>query len=119
MFAAGYRYRVDFPLPGTRRRADIAFPGKRVAIFVDGCFWHVCPDHITWPKTNAAWWRSKLEGNQRRDRETDRMLTEAGWTVVRLWEHDDPQLALDRMRALHLPRTETQSRLGSSSFGNR
>src|SRR4051794_27753605 len=80
LHARGLRYRVHRrPLGGLRREADIVFPRARVAVFVDGCFWHGCPDHGTWPKTNAAFWRSKIEGNARRDRETDEALARAGW----------------------------------------
>ncbi|MCC7416899.1 MAG: DNA mismatch endonuclease Vsr [Acidobacteria bacterium] len=86
--ALGLRYRVDVALTGTRRRADVVFLGARVAVFVDGCFWHGCPAHGTWPKANAAWWREKIEGNRRRDRDTDRRLKRAGWTVLRFWEHE-------------------------------
>jgi DNA mismatch endonuclease (patch repair protein) len=85
----GLRFFVDrAPLPGIRRRADLVFPRKRVAVYVDGCFWHGCPIHGTWPKNNAAWWREKIETNQARDRDTDRRLEEAGWIVVRVWEHE-------------------------------
>jgi DNA mismatch endonuclease (patch repair protein) len=83
------RFRVDWPLPGTRRRADLAFVSAKVAVFVDGCFWHGCPRHGTWPKANGAWWRTKIEGNIRRDRNTDAILRKAGWKVLRFWEHDD------------------------------
>jgi len=86
---AGLRYRVDWPLPGTRRRADLAFTRARVAVFVDGCFWHGCPLHGTWPKANAAWWRKKIETNVRRDRDTDARLKAAGWKVLRFWGHDE------------------------------
>ncbi len=91
--ALGLRYRVDVTLSGTRRRPDVAFIGARVAIFVDGCFWHGCPTHGTWPKANAAWWRAKIGGNVVRDRETDAHLEAAGWRVLRFWEHDDPAKA--------------------------
>lgn len=91
--ARGLRYRVDAPLPGTRRRADVAFVRVKIAVFVDGCFWHGCPDHGTWPKTNARWWRAKIEGNRRRDRDTDRRLRTAGWTVLRFWAHEDADRA--------------------------
>jgi DNA mismatch endonuclease (patch repair protein) len=85
----GLRYRVDRVLPGTRRRADVAFVRLKVAVFVDGCFWHACPQHASWPKTNAAWWRTKIKGNVQRDRDTDRRLRAAGWTVMRFWTHED------------------------------
>lgn len=92
LHAAGLRYRVDYPpIPGLRRRADIVFTRKKVAIFVDGCFWHSCPDHATFPKTNAQWWADKLGRNKRRDAETNRILNEAGWIVLRFWEHEDPE----------------------------
>jgi len=86
----GLRFRVDrAALPGLRRRADVLFPRARVAVFTDGCFWHSCPEHGTWPKANAEWWRRKLEANRARDADTDARLREAGWEVVRLWEHED------------------------------
>jgi DNA mismatch endonuclease (patch repair protein) len=84
----GRRFRVDLaPLPGLRRRADIVFTRQRVAIYVDGCFWHACPAHGTIPRHNREWWVAKLEANERRDRDTDRRLAAAGWRVVRVWEH--------------------------------
>jgi len=95
----GLRFRVDFPpLEGSRRRADVAFPRARVAVFVDGCFWHSCPEHGTQPKENGAWWAEKLEQNRRRDADTTRALQEAGWTVLRFWEHEDPDTAADAVR---------------------
>ena len=94
----GLRYRVDFPpLPTVRRRADIVFRGRKIAVFCDGCYWHGCPDHGTWPKANAAWWRQKIEDNKRRDRDTDARLTAAGWRVIRVWEHEDPVVAAARI----------------------
>lgn len=90
----GLRYRVDRAvLPGLRRRADVVFSRARIAIFVDGCFWHQCPTHGTHPKANDQWWADKLEANVARDRDTDDRLRAAGWTVVRLWEHDDMHVA--------------------------
>jgi DNA mismatch endonuclease, patch repair protein len=89
----GLRYRVDYPLPGSRRRADVAFVGAKLAVFIDGCFWHGCPEHGTWPKANADWWRAKIAANQQRDRDTDRMLRASGWRVMRFWEHSDPEIS--------------------------
>lgn len=92
LHARGLRYRVDAPvLSDKRRRVDIAFISARVAVFVDGCFWHGCPEHATWPASNADFWRQKIEANQRRDRDTDARLREAGWQVLRAWEHEDPE----------------------------
>jgi DNA mismatch endonuclease, patch repair protein len=93
----GLRFRVHALLPGLRRRSDIVFTRARVVVFVDGCFWHGCPEHGTWPKENADWWREKIEVNQRRDRDTDARLTAAGWTVIRVWEHEDPTQAADQI----------------------
>ncbi|WP_344770909.1 very short patch repair endonuclease [Aeromicrobium panaciterrae] len=84
----GYRYRVNFPVPGMPRRSiDVAFTRSKVAVFVDGCFWHGCPVHATWPKTNADWWKRKILRNRARDSETSELLRSQGWTVVRIWEH--------------------------------
>lgn len=92
----GKRFFVDrAPIPGMRRRADIVFPRRKVAVYVDGCFWHSCPDHATFPKNNAEWWAAKLAGNVARDRDTDARLIAAGWTVVRIWEHERPDTAAD------------------------
>lgn len=90
--AAGLRYRVDFaPLPDQRRlRSDLVFTRARVAIFVDGCFWHGCPVHHTVAKRNADYWAAKVAGNRARDERVTALLTEAGWTVLRFWEHEDP-----------------------------
>ncbi len=94
----GLRFYVDrAPIAGSRRRADVVFPRARVAIYVDGCFWHGCPIHATSPKANADWWRDKLERNRQRDRDTDRRLTDADWTVVRVWEHEDSDDAAARI----------------------
>jgi len=96
----GLRFRVDWRLPGLRRRADLAFVSPRVAVFVDGCFWHGCPQHGTWPKTNANWWRNKIKANRRRDEDTDRALRAAGWAVVRIWTHQDYMRASRRVATL-------------------
>ncbi|WP_276207230.1 very short patch repair endonuclease [Nocardia mangyaensis] len=98
---AGLRYFVDRPpIKGQRRRADVVFPRQRVAVYVDGCFWHRCPEHATDPKNNAQWWADKLAGNVARDRATDATLAAAGWRVVRVWEHEDPQAAAEQIVAL-------------------
>ena len=95
---AGLRYRVDTqPLEGVRRRADIVFPRERIAVFVDGCFWHGCPEHMRASKKNAESWRTKLEGNRARDAETNELLRTAGWTVIRVWEHENPAEAAGRI----------------------
>ncbi|MEU8978387.1 very short patch repair endonuclease [Streptomyces sp. NPDC058251] len=88
LHAAGLRYRVEYPVPGMpRRRIDVAFTRAKVAVLIDGCFWHGCPQHATHPKANADWWRRKLDRNMARDRETTEHLLAAGWTVLRFWEH--------------------------------
>lgn len=90
LHASGLRYLVDHaPLTGVRRRADLVFRGPRVAVFIDGCFWHGCPDHGMTPRTNTAFWSAKLERNRERDAETDMLLRDAGWVVLRFWEHQD------------------------------
>jgi DNA mismatch endonuclease, patch repair protein len=94
----GLRYRVSTrPLPSLRRTADIVFPKARVAVFVDGCYWHGCPDHHRPATRNSEFWRSKIADNKRRDAETNRVLSEQGWTVVRCWEHEDPVSVVDRV----------------------
>lgn len=86
----GLRFFVDrSPIPGMRSRADLVFPRAWVAVFVDGCFWHGCPAHVTAPKNNAAWWRAKLRANTERDRRVDGTLAAADWLSIRFWEHDD------------------------------
>jgi DNA mismatch endonuclease (patch repair protein) len=96
----GLRYRLDQAIvPGTkRRRVDIVFPAARVAVFVDGCFWHGCPDHGRREYTINGWyWPAKIEGNRQRDRDTDRRLLEVGWEPVRVWEHEEPAQAAQRV----------------------
>lgn len=88
LFKVGLRYRCALPVPGRARRTiDIAFTKQRVAVFVDGCFWHGCPDHFVPPKANATWWREKIAGNRQRDVDTTSVLQDQGWRVVRVWEH--------------------------------
>lgn len=101
LHASGLRYRVHRrPVKGVRREADIVFGPSRVAVFVDGCFWHGCPEHVTWPTRNAEFWRSKIEGNRARDVDTDARLTEAGWQAVRVWEHEAIEDAAARVREI-------------------
>ncbi|MCA9758695.1 MAG: very short patch repair endonuclease [Candidatus Eisenbacteria bacterium] len=94
----GLRFWVDRrPDSSVRSRADIVFPRARVAVFVDGCFWHGCPEHATWPKANGAWWKAKIEANRERDRRSTAALRHAGWRVVRVWEHEDPTRVAKRI----------------------
>jgi DNA mismatch endonuclease, patch repair protein len=96
----GLRFRIHRPVSFDRRRkVDIAFPSAQVAVFVDGCFWHACPEHATYPKANAEFWRTKLARNQERDQETNARLRSSGWEVLRVWEHEDPALAAERIEA--------------------
>ena len=101
LHAQGLRYRVDAPLPieGVRRRADLLFTRAKIAVFVDGCYWHACPVHGTAPKANREWWSDKLSVNVARDRDTDVRLQELGWTALRIWEHEDPAHAAARVAA--------------------
>ena len=101
LHADGLRYRVAYPVPGQRRRTiDIAFTRQKVAVFVDGCFWHGCPEHGTAPRANAEWWRRKLEANRARDVDTDEMLRDRGWTVLRVWEHEGAVEAKAKVKCL-------------------
>ena len=98
LHARGRRYRLCYPVPGLPRRTiDIAFPGPKVAVFVDGCFWHGCPAHGTDPKANDVWWAEKLTRNAERDRETVAALTARSWLVMRVWEHENASEAADRV----------------------
>jgi DNA mismatch endonuclease (patch repair protein) len=108
LHAAGLRYRVNVPVPGMPRRTiDIVFPKAKIAVFMDGCFWHGCPQHATSPKANAEWWRTKLDKNMARDIETTEHLRAAGWTVLRFWEHEAPNTVAQEVRSTvlrHKPR---------------
>lgn len=119
LFGRGLRFRLQGPaVPGTRRKADLEFRAARVAVFVDGCFWHACPTHGSIPKSNAAWWTAKLSENAERDRDSDDRLTSDGWLVVRVWEHESPAAAADRVEEAvrtrsgtkRLPRADTTPR---------
>lgn len=101
LFASGLRYRVHYPVPGrTRGSIDIAFPALRVAVFVDGCFWHGCEDHARPSKSNSNWWASKISANRERDASTSSLLEELGWTVIRCWEHEAPAEVANRVRSV-------------------
>lgn len=117
LHALGRRFRVQFKVEGLpRRKIDIAFPKQRLAVFVDGCFWHGCPEHGTRPTTNQEWWEWKLKRNKARDEDTNGRLTELGWRVVRVWEHEDPDLAAAKVIAeLDEPSQRAQS--GASGRG--
>ncbi|MEU1305711.1 MULTISPECIES: very short patch repair endonuclease [Streptomyces] len=114
LHAAGLRYRVEYPVPGmARRRIDVAFTSIKVAVLIDGCFWHGCPQHATQPKSNAEWWRQKLDRNMARDRETTEHLAAAGWEVLRFWEHETPEDVARRIAAA-VDRRRAERRPGSS-----
>ncbi len=103
--ALGLRYRVhQRPEPDLRREADLVFRRDKVVVFVDGCFWHGCPEHHSPPTTHYHWWKAKIGKNRTRDEETDRLLAERKWTVVRIWEHEDPGKAAKRVRDVVLAR---------------
>ncbi|WP_107119058.1 very short patch repair endonuclease [Streptomyces bungoensis] len=90
----GFRYRVNArPLPDLRRTADLVFFKARVAVFVDGCYWHGCPEHYRPATKRSEWWRAKIQRNQARDADTDSRLCEEGWTVIRIWEHEAADVA--------------------------
>jgi DNA mismatch endonuclease (patch repair protein) len=111
----GLRFRLHRrPLLELRREADIVFGPAKVAVFVMGCFWHGCPDHGTWPKANAEWWRQKLERNQARDAETMARLRAAGWLPVVIWEHEAASGAAARV-ARHVERRRPQPANARSS----
>jgi DNA mismatch endonuclease (patch repair protein) len=100
----GLRYRLHVrPEPAVRAVADLVFRGAQVAVFVDGCFWHGCPTHGSWPASNADWWRAKIERNVQRDGATTDALAARGWRVIRIWEHEPPSEAAARIAAIVLP----------------
>lgn len=96
---AGLRFRKDLlvRVGGVRTHADVVFTRAKVAVFVDGCFWHGCPEHRTTPKSNTSYWGPKLAANEARDRRVDAALVAEGWTVIRIWEHEDPSAAAIRV----------------------
>ncbi|MBE0559079.1 MAG: very short patch repair endonuclease [Proteobacteria bacterium] len=99
LHAMGLRYSIDAkPLEELPRRADIVFRRAKVAVFVDGCFWHGCPEHGTWPRANDQFWRVKILANKERDSDTNNRLRDRGWLVIRIWEHEDPSVAAMRIK---------------------
>lgn len=101
LFARGLRFRVNYPVPRHGRRTiDIAFPRVRVAVFIDGCFWHGCPVHGTIPHANTEWWMKKIQTNRARDSETSEWLEAEGWIVMRFWEHDLPDRVADDVESV-------------------
>jgi DNA mismatch endonuclease (patch repair protein) len=114
----GYRYRKDLRLDladGVRVRPDIVFTARRVAVFVDGCFWHCCPEHGSQPAANTWYWEPKLRRNVERDRAADAALDQAGWTVIRLWEHESLDAAIGAVVAAVGARRADDHDLGRSS----
>lgn len=105
----GLRYQIDFrPVKELNRRADIVFRSKKVAIFVDGCFWHGCPKHGTQAKANAEFWKNKIRLNQLRDEDTNKRLKKAGWKVIRVWEHENPEKASQKIYNIIMKRKENK-----------
>lgn len=98
----GYRFRKNFSINANelRVKADVVFTKKRLAIFVDGCFWHRCPIHGTDPRVNQGYWGPKLSSNVARDQRVDAALSSTGWTVIRIWEHEPAEEAAERIETL-------------------
>ena len=116
----GLRFRKDYPIPLSDRRAvhaDIVFTRSRMAVFVDGCFWHCCPEHGTIPKSNQEYWVPKLKQNVDRDRAIDRELRAAGWRVLRFWEHVDPGAAKEGVLSA-LGQTQDQTMPSATAIRN-
>lgn len=101
LHAHGYRYRVNLGqlLPNQRFRGDIVWTREKLVVFLDGCFWHGCPDHGTTPKSNTEWWRTKIDENSRRDARATSLLRDAGWRVLRFWEHESTEDIVGRIEA--------------------
>jgi DNA mismatch endonuclease (patch repair protein) len=95
----GLRFFKDYPVRTAARivRPDVVFPRRRVAVFLDGCYWHACPEHGTRPARNRRYWDDKLDRNVARDEAVNKALSNAGWRVIRVWEHEDPQIAATRI----------------------
>lgn len=100
LHAQGFRYRINHAIDGLPRRTiDIAFTRLRLAVFIDGCFWHGCPKHFVPPKKNGSWWADKIARNKERDEETNAYVRQQGWVVLRFWEHDLPSVSLEAVTA--------------------
>lgn len=107
LHARGLRYRVQMKVPGNNRRTiDIAFTRAQLAVYVDGCFWHGCPQHHHRPATNAEWWDWKIGRNRERDTSTNAQLARAGWDVLCIWEHEDPARGAEMVHQRYLRRLE-------------
>ena len=101
LHAAGLRFRVQYRIIGLpRRKVDIAFTRWKVAVQVDGCFWHGCPEHSRHPNRNREWWTWKIARNQARDADTDARLAHLGWSVIHVWEHEETDTACSRIVAM-------------------
>lgn len=107
LHARGLRYRTDLKIGEGRSapRPDVAFTRAKVAVFIDGCFWHGCPEHGTSPRTNSDYWSAKIARNRERDDENARALRDAGWVVIRVWEHDDIEESADMVESVVVSRT--------------
>jgi DNA mismatch endonuclease (patch repair protein) len=102
--AMGMRYLVNArPLPTVRRTADLVFRGPRIAVFIDGCYWHGCPVHYRQPEAHSDYWRAKISRNRARDADTDALLTAAGWTPLRFWAHETPAVVAEKVRVATAP----------------
>ena len=121
LHSRGLRYRIHRrPLPALRCRPDIVFGPARLAVFVDGCFWHGCPIHASWPKANGRWWRDKIQRNRDRDAATTSALAANGWFVLRFWEHEDPVVAADTVEEVLAERRRgAQPRADARSLASR
>jgi DNA mismatch endonuclease (patch repair protein) len=117
LHARGLRFRKDRRINVADRwvRPDIVFGPARLAVFIDGCFWHRCPVHATYPRANAQFWQAKFDRTVTRDRTDDHALKQAEWAVVRIWEHEDPNMAADRVESVVRRRTSQAAVTASRS----
>lgn len=116
LHALGLRFRKDYPIATADRRVrpDVVFTRARICVFCDGCFWHSCPEHASMPQTNREFWERKLERNVERDRQVDRALATEGWTVMRTWEHEEPDAAALRVAELVRASEEHHAKIARS-----